>query len=100
MLHEHFLTFVEAASLTAESLTEYILDIRLEFHLDPNWIISQGYNGASVMSGQCSGVQRCIRDVAPNAFYVHCYAHTLNLVVVDSVKMVPYATEFFSLLEI
>ena len=52
------------------------------------------------MSGQCSGVQWRIRDVAPNAFYVHCYTHTLNLVLVDSVKMVPYATEFFSLLEI
>ena len=99
MLHEHFLTFVEAASLTAESLTEYILDTLHTFHLDPNWIISQGYDGASVMSGQCSGVQRRIRDVAPNALYVHCYAHTLNLVLVDSVKMVPYATEFFSLLE-
>ena len=35
MLHEHFLTFVEAASLTAESLTEYILDTLHEFHLDP-----------------------------------------------------------------
>ncbi len=32
--------------------------------------------------------------------YVHCYAHTLNLVLVDSVKMVPYAAEFFCLLEI
>ena len=69
------------------------------FHLDPNWIISQGYDGASVKRGHCSGVQQHIRNVAPNALYVHCYAHTLNLVLVDSVKMVPYATEFFSLLE-
>ena len=51
------------------------------------------------MSGHCSGVQQRIRNVAPNVLYVHCYAHTLNLVLVDSVKMVPYATEFFSLLE-
>ena len=70
------------------------------FHLDPTWIISQGYDGTSVMSGQCSGVQQRIRNVAPNALYIHCYAHTLNLVLVDSVKMVPYATEFFSLLEV
>ena len=84
MLREHFLTFVEAASLTAESLTEYILDTLHKFHLDSNWIISQGYDGASVMSGQCSGVQRRIRDVALNALCVHCYAHSLNLVLVDS----------------
>ena len=29
----------------------------------------------------------------------YSYAHTLNLVLVDSVKMVPYASEFFSVLE-
>ena len=99
MLHEHFLTYVEAASVTAKSLTKYILDTLQTFHLDPKWIISQGYDGASVMSGHCSGVQQCIRNVAPNALYVQSYAHTLNLVLVDSVKMVLYATEFFSLLE-
>ena len=62
-------------------------------------MVSQGYDGASVMSGQCSGVQKRIRELAPHAIYIHCYAHTLNLVLVDSVKMVPYVTEFFALLE-
>ena len=33
MLHEHFLTFVEAVSLTAESLTKYILDTSIV----PRW---------------------------------------------------------------
>ena len=80
-------------------MTKYILDTLQKFNLDPKWIISQGYDGASVMSGQCSGVQQRIREVAPNVVYIHCYAHTLNLILVDSVKMVPYATEFFSLLE-
>ena len=62
-------------------------------------MVSQGYDGASAMSGQCSGVQKRIRELAPHAIYIHCYAHTLNLVLVDSVKTVPYATEFFALLE-
>ena len=45
-------------------------------------------------------MQKRIREIAPLAIYIHCYAHTLNLVLVDSVKMVPYyATEFFALLE-
>ena len=51
------------------------------------------------MSGRYSGVQQRIRLVALNATYIHCYAHTLNLVLVDSVKMVQYAAEFFPLLE-
>lgn len=55
-------------------------------------MISQGYDGGSVMS---AGVQKRIRELAPHTIYIHCYAHTLNLVLVDSVKMATYATEFF-----
>ena len=99
VIHEHFLTYIEAVSLTADKLTEYIVSVLKQFRLDPQCMVSQGYDGASVMSGQCSGVQKRIKELAPHAIYVHCYAHTLNLVLVDSVKMVPYATEFFALLE-
>ena len=49
------------------------------------------------MSGHCSGVQQLI--AAPMAVYIHCYAHCLNLVLVDSTKTVPEASEFFALLE-
>ena len=52
------------------------------------------------MSGCCSGVQQWIRAVAPMAVYIHCYAHCLNLVLVDSTKSVPEAAEFFALLEV
>ena len=36
---------------------------------------------------------------APYVIYVHCYAHALNLVLVDSVKNVSIASEFFALAE-
>lgn len=57
--------------------------------------MSQGYDGASVMSGHCSGVQAQILKVAPQA--IHCNAHYLNLALVDSVNAVRDANEFFSL---
>jgi len=38
----------------------------------------QAYDGASSMSDAVSGVQRRIKLDAPNASYVHCYAHKLN----------------------
>ena len=98
-LHEHFITYVQATSLTAESLVKYILDTLRDFHLDSKCIISQGYDGASVMSGKLSGVQQRLREIAPQAIYIHCYAHTLNLVLVDCVKMIQSASEFFCLLE-
>ena len=59
----------------------------------------QGYDGASVMSGNCSGVQTRLKEFAPHAVYIHCHAHILKLVLVDSVKAVPDATQRFALVE-
>lgn len=41
------------------------------------------------MSGKNTGVKVCIKSEALLAFYVHCNAHCLNLVLVDSVKCIP-----------
>ena len=51
---ERFLTFFPARNLDAESLSKYILDTLSLYSLDPNMIVSQGYDGASVMSGRGS----------------------------------------------
>ena len=96
---ERFLAYVEATSLNAESLSKYILDTLKLYNLDTKRIVSQGYDGASVMSGTCSGVQQRIREIAPQATYVHCHAHCLNLVLVDCVKANSQAFEFFSLVQ-
>ena len=98
-LFEHFLTYVEATALDADSLSAFILDALRKNQLDPECIVSQGYDGASVMSGRCAGVQQKICEVVPHAAYVHCYAHCLNLVLVDSTKSISEASDFFSLME-
>lgn len=64
-----------------------------------NNLVGQGYDGASVMSGKHSGVSARIKNSARFAFYVHCNAHCLNLVLVDAVKSVPEAVHFFALLQ-
>ena len=48
---------------------------------------TQGYDGASVMSGHVSGVQTRIRQVNPNAVYIHCRPHVLNLCIVHASKL-------------
>ena len=56
-VHEHFLTFIHAEKLDAASLSSYIKQLISTYDLDPNKTVSQGYDGASVMSGHCtSGV--------------------------------------------
>ena len=46
----------------------------------------QSYDGASTMSGEISGLQTKIREVAPNALFTHCCAHNLNLILMDAVS--------------
>ena len=96
---ERFLTFTIASDLDADHLSKYILDTLALHNLDVSKIVSQGYDGASVMSGRCSGVQQRIREIVPQAVYVHCRAHCLNLVLVDCVKNNTQASEFFSLVQ-
>ena len=98
-IHEHFLTYIHAQGLNAECLSRYIKDLLQRFDFDSNALVSQGYDGAAVMSGNCNGVQKRVRDFAPYTIYIHCYAHVLNLVLVDSVKSVSCASEFFILME-
>ena len=76
-----------------------ILDILALYNLDVDMIVSQGYNGTSVISGCCRGVQQRIEELVPQASYIPCYAHCLNLVLVDHVKNNPHTPEFFALVQ-
>ena len=51
------------------------------------------------MSGCNSGVSARILEINPKALYIHCHAHRLNLVLVDTCKQLAEASDFFSLLE-
>jgi hypothetical protein len=61
-------------------------------------IISQSYDGASTMSGKLTGLQTRVRELNPEAVYVWCNAHRLNLVVEDICKEVPCLEHIFSVL--
>ena len=50
------------------------------------------------MSGKHAGVQAILRqNFMIRAIYVHCFAHRLNLVICDVSKVVPYLSEFYSI---
>lgn len=99
-VNECFLDFKPANGLDAKSLSELILDTLKSYGLDiGSCLVGQGYDGASVMSGVNKGVQQLVRQSAPLAIYVHCYAHKLNLILVDACKSVSEARDFFALLE-
>ena len=46
----------------------------------------QCYDGAAAMSDCRSGVAKRIMDDEPKAIYIHCYGHSLDLAISDTVK--------------
>ena len=51
-------------------------------------LVAQTYDGASNMSGCYNGLQAIIKEkVGDHIIYVHCYAHSLNLVLKDAVAV-------------
>ncbi|XP_041464614.1 zinc finger MYM-type protein 1-like [Lytechinus variegatus] len=98
-VHEEFMGFRCADGLDAASLSESILDELKSLGIDVNYLVGQGYDGANVMSGKLSGVQERIRRKIPQALYVHCFAHRLNLVIVETVKSVVPVADFFAVLQ-
>jgi hypothetical protein len=85
-LHEHLLDVckLDHSELDAESIANKVMYV-LKFHeLNPKSVISQCFDGASVMSGGKSGVQRRLQDIINEEIpYVHCFNHQLHLVVIN-----------------
>jgi hypothetical protein len=49
-------------------------------------IRGQGYDGDSNMKGEIKGLKTLIMKESPSAYYVHCFAHQLQLVLVAVAK--------------
>lgn len=88
-IFERFLDFMDVSQKQdAESLISTILRFLQQSNLQNIPIIAQSYDGASVMSGKKSGVQTKLKEYYPNAIYIHCMAHRINLVVIDMCKSI------------
>ena len=62
-------------------------------------LVGQGYDGASVMSSDKNGVQAKICDKYPNATYVHCRSHVLNLAIASGCNSVSAIRNLFDNVE-
>ena len=70
--------------MDASSLTELIQTALSSMGLDPSMAVAQCYDGAAAMSGVKTGVQARMREKCEKAVYVHCWAHRLNLMLVNA----------------
>ena len=83
-IREEFLEFCALKRITGEAISGTIKASLEKFGLDFRYLRGQCYDGAASMAGVRSGVQAIIRRDAPDAVYVHCAAHCLNLVIAHS----------------
>ncbi|XP_077100036.1 zinc finger MYM-type protein 1-like [Siphateles boraxobius] len=99
VVRECFLGLRKLQGFDAKSIADEIEAMLQSHNLGDLLCVAQAYDGASVMSGAVGGVQSRFRERHPEAVYVHCYAHELNLVLCYTCKAIPEATAFFELLE-
>ncbi|KAI3715955.1 hypothetical protein L6452_22949 [Arctium lappa] len=92
---ERFLDLVHVKDTTSLTLRNEISS-SLSFHkLDVQDIRGQGYDGASNMRGEWNGLQTLFLKECPYAYYIHCFAHQLQLALVAASKDVTEVHHFF-----
>lgn len=59
-------------------------------------VVAQCYDGAAVMASGLNGVQAKVKETIPQALFIHCYAHVLNLVMAQGASKIRECKVFFS----
>lgn len=78
-VEEHFFKYITVPSTDALSLVTAIRGNTFDAGFPTDTLYFQCYDGAANMKGQYSGVATRIRQLSPNAVYIHCHSHLLNL---------------------
>ena len=95
ILQERFFDLIHVTNTKAATLKENLCSMLSNHSFDIQNLRGQGYDGASNMKGELNGLQALFMRECPYAYYVHCYAHRLQLALVDAAKDVVPVTQFF-----
>ncbi|XP_020242699.1 zinc finger MYM-type protein 1-like [Asparagus officinalis] len=83
---ERFIGIVHVEDTSAIALKGALETLLLGFGLCISRIRGQGYDGASNMRGQFGGLKALIQNENPQAYYVHCFAHQLQLALISMAR--------------
>ncbi|XP_037432430.1 zinc finger MYM-type protein 1-like [Triticum dicoccoides] len=90
-----FLGLAHVEDTTSLTLKAAIQKMLMDYNLTFAMVRGQGYDGASNMRGNANGLKKLIMDESPSAYYVHCFAHQLQLTLVAVAKESGDCTWFF-----
>ncbi|XP_076919256.1 uncharacterized protein LOC143579975 [Bidens hawaiensis] len=82
LVKERFIGLIHVKDTTAFSLKHAIDELFARYNLSLTKVRGQGYDGASNMAGEFNGLKSLILKENSSGYFVHCFAHQLQLVVV------------------
>ncbi|XP_055877108.1 zinc finger MYM-type protein 1-like [Biomphalaria glabrata] len=94
-IKESFLGFIQLHAKDAATLENVIVEQMQADNLPISDCRSQCYDNAAVMAGELSGLQQRIAIRNPQASFVNCNNHSLNLAGLHDAKQDPVVVTFF-----
>ncbi|XP_055869091.1 uncharacterized protein LOC129923188 [Biomphalaria glabrata] len=98
-IKESFLGFIQLHAKDATTLENVIVEQLQADNLPIADCRSQCYDNAAVMAGELSGLQQRIAIRNPQASFVNCNNHSLNLAGLHAAKQDPVVVTFFGTVE-
>ena len=98
IVKERFVGLVHVKETNSASLKSAIDALFADLKLSLKQVRGQGYDGASNMRGEFNGLQSLIMKENSSAYYVHCFAHQLQLVLVVIARKHKGVSEFFTMI--
>nr|KAJ0219854.1 hypothetical protein LSAT_V11C200077800 [Lactuca sativa] len=96
IIQERFLDLVHVRDTLSLTLKTNMWTQLLHYQFDVIKICGQGYDGASNMRGEWNGLQALVLKDCPYAYYVHCFAHKLQLALVAASREIIPIHQFFT----
>jgi len=96
-VNERFLGITHVNNTSAVTLKSAIEEVFNKHSLSISRLRGQGYDGASNMRGELNGLKTLILKDNPSTYYVHFFAHKLQLTLVAVVKNHIQIATFFNL---
>lgn len=83
---ETLISLKRLKSVNAANIFNALSDVVVEYNTSWSSVLAICFDGASTMSGKISDVQVRCKAENNKLIYVHCYAHCLNLTLVDYIS--------------
>lgn len=98
VMEEHCLNIKNVEDRSAKGIFQFIKESLEKYRISKDGIVSQSFDGASVMSGGLGGLQKLISDFCGRrVLYVHCFLHKIHLVMSFVMKNLAEIEEYFSI---